>query len=77
MTLLTSRSLGGKMNRAISDKSPAIYLPPLMEKRGQACFEAQAIPTDPELLKVENYKQFLVERRKRVAQQLNSFLGVL
>lgn len=67
--------ISGKTNRAISDKAPTIYLPPLIEKLGEPAFEAQAIPTDAGLLEVDNYKAFLAERRRRIAERLNEFLG--
>jgi hypothetical protein len=67
--------VGGKTNRAISDKPPGTYLPPLIEKAGEAPFRAQCIPTSGELLDVENHKRFLVDRRKRIAERLNLFLG--
>jgi len=67
--------IGSKMNRAISDKPPSAYLPSLIQKISEAPFQAQCIPTSIELLELESYKRFLIERRKRVAQQLNSFLG--
>lgn len=67
--------ISGKTNRAISDKPPDVYLPPLIEKAGAASFQAQCIPISSKLLAVENYKSFLVARRKQIAEQLNSFLG--
>ena len=67
--------IGGKTNRAISDKPPSAYLPLLIEKAGKGPFQAQCIPTSGELLELESYKRFLVDRRKRVAQRLNEFLG--
>jgi hypothetical protein len=66
--------IGGKTNRAISDKAPAVYLPPLLAQHGTQAFHAQAIPTELSLLGVENYKAFLVERRKHIAARLNEFL---
>jgi hypothetical protein len=66
--------IGGKTNRAISDKPPSKYLPPLMEKHGMTTFEAQAIPTGPGLLEIETYKNFLVRRRELIAERLNAFL---
>ena len=63
--------IGGKTNRAISDKSPAHYVP----KFGRAAFDVQCIPTDPRLLQVESYRAFLAERRTNVARRLNEFLG--
>jgi hypothetical protein len=67
--------IGGKTNRQISDKPPAQYFPPLIEKAGLSAFEAQCIPTDSVLLGVDAYKNFLAERRKAVTQRLNEFLG--
>ncbi len=68
--------IGGKTNRAISDKPPANYFPALIEKAGEAAFAAQCIPTNDALLQVQSYKEFLVQRRENVAQRLNEFLGV-
>jgi hypothetical protein len=66
---------GGKTNRAISDKSPLIYFPPLIEKSGQGAFDTQCIPTESELLDITKYKEFLLERRKRITIRLNEYLG--
>ena len=67
--------VAGKTNRAISDKEPKFYLPPLIEKIGITPFEAQAIPTGPDLLDTDAYDRFLTERRRMVAERLNQFLG--
>lgn len=67
--------IGGKTNRAISDKSPSEYFPSIIEKSGTVGFELQCIPTDLSLLGVDSYKKFLDERRKAVSQRLNEFLG--
>jgi len=67
--------IGGKTNRAISDKPPVSYFPGLLEKAGQSTFAAQCIPTDPALLDVPSYKVFLTKRRELVAQRINEFLG--
>ncbi|WP_444437551.1 GmrSD restriction endonuclease domain-containing protein [Pseudomonas sp. A6] len=67
--------IGGKTNRAISDKAPAMYLPPLVDQLGEAAFAAQCIPVEASLLEVESYKTFLLERRKRIAATLNTFVG--
>lgn len=67
--------IGGKTNRAISDKATATYLPPLVDQLGEAAFAAQCIPVEASLLEVESYKTFLLERRKRVAAALNAFVG--
>ncbi len=67
--------IGGKTNRAISDKAPAVYLPPLVDQLGEPAFAAQWIPVEASLLEVESYKAFLLERRKRIATALNTFVG--
>lgn len=69
--------ISGKTNRSISDKEPASYVPPLIEKIGPSCFTVQAIPTEENLLEVANYPAFLAERRKLIAEKLNAFLGTL
>ncbi|MDR2874966.1 MAG: DUF262 domain-containing protein [Methylobacillus sp.] len=66
--------IGGKTNRVISDKEPTKYLLPLIEEHGSQMFTAQAIPTNPALLEIAAYKDFLAERRKMIAEQLNRFL---
>lgn len=67
--------IGGKTNRAISDKAPAVYLPPLVDQLGEPALAAQCIPVEASLLEVESYKAFLLERRKRIATALNTFVG--
>lgn len=66
--------VGGKTNRQISDKPPAQYFPPLIEKSGLAAFETQCIPTEAALLVADGYRAFLAERRKAVSDRLNEFL---
>ena len=67
--------IGGRTNRAISDRTPAQYLPDLVAKTGREAFAAQCIPLAPDLLEVARYKDFLVERRRLIAGRLNEFLG--
>ena len=67
--------ISGKANRKISAKEPALYFPEVREANGEQPFESQCIPTDPNLLTVERYKAFLAERRRLIAERLNTFLG--
>jgi hypothetical protein len=67
--------IGGKTNRAISDKAPVDYLPPFIAKAGQVAFDSQCIPTESTLLRPDAYKNFLGKRRELVAERLNEFLG--
>lgn len=66
--------VAGKTNRQISDKPPSGYFPVLLEKAGASAFAAQCIPTSPILLAVDDYKKFLIERRKLISVCLNQFL---
>ena len=67
--------IGGKTNRNISDKPPAVYFPAQLEKLGNAAFAVQCIPTEPPLLDTATYKTFLTRRRELIALRLNAFLG--
>ncbi len=67
--------ISGKANRKISFKEPAVYFPEVREANGEQPFESQCIPTDPEVLAIERYKAFLAERRRLIAERLNTFLG--
>jgi len=67
--------ISGKANRKISAKEPALYFPEVREANGEQPFESQCIPTDPSLLTVERYKDFLAARRRLIAERLNTFLG--
>lgn len=67
--------ISGKTNRQISDKEPSQYLPPMIEKAGNAAFEKQCIPTAQTLLGVDSYKEFLRRRRELIAKRLNDFLS--
>ena len=68
--------IGGRTNRQILAKPPATYFAEYIVKAGHDAFASQCIPTDDSLLDVENYKRFLVERRRRISERLNAFLGV-
>jgi hypothetical protein len=66
--------IGGNSNRSLGSKTPDVYLPPILEKRGQPALEAQCIPQNEELWKIERYRQFLEVRRKLLADAVNAFL---
>jgi hypothetical protein len=67
--------IDGKTNRAISDKPPFSYLPPMVARLGRQLFDAQAIPLETELLDIPSYKSFLARRRELIAARLNEFLA--
>lgn len=60
-------------NRTKSATHAADYLAEVKTRFPKA-LELQCIPEDPELWKIENYEQFLEERRKMLAAHLNAFL---
>lgn len=66
--------ISGRTNRKISDKPPVEYISPLIEQHGLDMFESQSIPTDLKLLEVTSYKDFLSERRRKIADALNEFI---
>jgi hypothetical protein len=67
--------IGGKTNRSISDNPPNKYLALLAEKNGNDNFEAQQIPLNDDLLDIKAFKDFLHERRKRIAARLNDYIN--
>jgi hypothetical protein len=67
--------IAGKTNRQISDNPPVEYLKATLADTGLAALDAQCIPTDPHLLEVASYKGFLNQRRERIAERLNTYLG--
>ena len=66
--------ISGKLNRKINDKSPETYLPDIIAKAGTTPFDAQCIPLNTELRRVDSYAGFLKQRRDLIAKRLNEFL---
>lgn len=66
--------LGGKTNRRISARPPSEYLEQIVSERGESALTSQFVPLDRNLWKIENYRQFLEERRKLLIQHINKFL---
>lgn len=63
-------------NRTIGMRTPSEYMPEVME-RWPATLESQWVPTDPELWRVENYKEFLEQRRLLLADAANRLFDTL
>lgn len=64
----------GRTNQRLSRKPPDEYFRGIISERGEAALHAQLIPVDRELWKVENYRSFLQERRKMLADAVNKFI---
>jgi hypothetical protein len=63
--------LTGSTNIGIGAKSPEAYFPAI-EDRYPGALASQFVPMEPALWRVENYRQFLNERRKLIAAAFNS-----
>ena len=63
-------------NLQVSNRDPAEYLPEFYERRPDA-IESHWIPLDPQLWEIENYRDFLRERRILLANAANQFLQSL
>ena len=69
--------ISGGTNRSISAKNPNEYFLKIIAEHGTELFEKQCVPTDDQLLSVERYDKFLVERRKQISDRLNQFVDHL
>jgi hypothetical protein len=63
-------------NLAVSKRDPSEYIP-AFEAENPGLIATHWIPMNPELWKVENYFEFLAERRKLLAKSANDFLSQL
>jgi hypothetical protein len=63
--------ISGHTNRRLSNKEPVAYFPDIIKKQGEEALASQAIPLDPRLHRFENYREFLGERRKMLAELIN------
>ena len=63
-------------NIANADAPPDAYLPEVDTKYPGA-LSSQFVPMDPNLWKVERYRDFLVARRETIAMKLNEFMAAL
>ncbi|MFZ1519450.1 MAG: DUF262 domain-containing protein [Ignavibacteriaceae bacterium] len=66
--------ISGKTNRHISNKEPKVYFIDIIKNRGKEAIIAQCVPTEPELLELNNYKSFLTKRRGLLKDAVNDFL---
>jgi hypothetical protein len=68
--------IGGKTNRQITNKEPIQYLETeVVAKRGEEGLISHLIPIDKKLWELSNYRDFLVFRRKAIAETINKFMG--
>jgi len=67
--------IGGKTNRQILNKEPSVYLEKEIIKKGRGdALKSQLIPLDKNLWEIKNYQEFLVQRRKKIAEAMSDFM---
>lgn len=66
--------VGGGTNRKIAATKPEEYLAQVVGNRGDDALSKHCIPLNPELWKVENYREFLNYRRAGLAKAINEFI---
>ena len=59
----------------ISNKEPENYFPEIIENYGKQALTNQLIPLDKSLWEIDNYEEFLKERRKLIAEEINKFIN--
>lgn len=67
--------IGGKTNRQITNKEPIKYLDGIIKERGEDALTSQLVPVDSNLWELANYRDFLIYRRKSVAEAINKFMS--
>jgi len=66
--------ISGRANRSISNKKPVDYLPKIFEQRGEEALTSQHITLNNDLWEIDNYRDFLENRRKYLAKEINDFV---
>jgi len=67
--------ISGRANESIGSSPPSRYLKELYDKDPEL-LKKHFVPTDRELWKIENYEQFLEERRRLISEYVASLLQV-
>lgn len=66
-----------RTNVLIKNDDPAIYLPEVLQKKGEENFKKHCIPTDKSLWNIDKYPEFIAERRRLLTDMLNDYLKEL
>lgn len=64
----------GRTNRKLSNKEPTKYFSDIVKERGLDALNSQCIPMSEDLNRIDNFRDFLKERRKLLAQAVNKFV---
>jgi len=66
--------ISGGTNREISSRSAEVYLAEILKRHGKQALESHCIPIDPNLWRIESFRDFLKYRRTALAQAVNDFI---
>lgn len=66
--------IGGRTNIRISNKKPVDYLPVIIKDQGEDALHRQLVTSDPEMWDIDNYRNFLADRRLKLVEAMNSFV---
>jgi hypothetical protein len=66
--------IGGKVNRAITNKEPKNYMEKIIKEQGEEALIEQLIPTDRSQWEISKYRDFLEYRRNAIADEINLFM---
>lgn len=66
--------IDGQTNRRLGTQPPIEYFPEIIERLGESALRNQCIPIDKNLWRLENYEDFLEQRRELVTLRLNQLL---
>lgn len=66
--------IGGQTNQRLGKQEPAVYLPGIIDRQGEAALAAQCVPLDPALWTLGAYRDFLAARRHVLADRMNAFI---
>ena len=68
--------ISGKANCEIRNTPPSKYLPEIINNQGEDALTKQSIPVSENLWLIENYDDFLQERRALITERMNNFTGI-
>ncbi len=66
--------VSGRVNRNISNRKPVDYFPVVIGDRGEDALVSQGIPTDKASWEINQYRDFLEQRRLVLAKAINKFI---
>ena len=66
--------ISGGTNRELSTRSAEVYLADILKRHGKEALESHCIPVEPNLWKIESFRDFLKYRHVALARAVNDFI---